>query len=93
MTFDDDGYTPRLAPPAGEPIGEERARAYVAWVREHAPTYLRDVRQLIHAKYSGASVEQSSVRVQELATWHGPTPQMPGLAIGILSASVSGGTC
>jgi hypothetical protein len=87
-----DDRLPCWPPPAGEPIKEDRARAYAAWIREHVPPCLKQARQLIHTRYPGSPVEQSSARVQELATWYGPTPQMPGLAIGTVSASVSGGS-
>jgi hypothetical protein len=87
-----DDPLPDWPTPAGEPIGGDRARAYIAGIRQHASPSLREARQMIHARYPGAPLEQSSVRVQELATWHGPTPQMAGLAIGTVAASVSGGT-
>jgi hypothetical protein len=72
--------------------GEERFRSYIAWIREHVPPCLKDATWMLHARYPGAMIEQSSVRVQELATWHPPTERVPGLAIGVVSASVSGGT-
>jgi hypothetical protein len=83
---------PDWPPPDGEAIGEERARAYVAWIREHAPPLLKEAREMIRARYPGVQADQSSVNVKDLATWHAPTPAMPGLAIGTVSASVSGGT-
>jgi hypothetical protein len=88
----DDERLPDWPPPTDEPIGEAHARSYIAWLREHAPPLLKEARQLIQARYPGVVVTQSSVRRQELATWRAPTPQMPGLAIGTVSANVSGGT-
>jgi hypothetical protein len=47
---------------------------------------------MIHARYPGAPVEQSSVHVQELAPRHGPIPNArPGDLDGVW-ADVSGGT-
>jgi hypothetical protein len=43
--------------PDGGLIGKDRARAYVAWIREHAPPYPREARQMLHVRYPGASVE------------------------------------
>ena len=47
---------------------------------------------MIHDRYPGVSSDQSSGRLQDIATWHAPLLQMNGLAIGRVWASVSVGT-
>jgi hypothetical protein len=87
-----DDPLPDWPTPASEPIGEDRARAYIAGIRDHVAPCLKEAPQLLHARYPDAMVEQSRVRVQGLATWHPPTERMPRFKIGVVSASVSGGS-
>ena len=38
-----------------------RARAYIAWIREHAPPHLKEARQMIRTRYPGVSTDQSLI--------------------------------
>jgi hypothetical protein len=58
----DDKRLPDWPPPDGEPIGEERARASIAWLREHAGSCLKEACRMIHARYPDVLTDQSSVR-------------------------------
>ena len=86
---------PRLSnwpPPDGEKIGVERARAYVAWIRDHAGPVLEGAERMLHERYPGAELGRSAVTVEQLATWGGPSPNMQGLSIGCVWCDVMAGS-
>lgn len=72
---------PNWPPPAGEPIGIDRAREYIAWIREHAPPVIAEAERMLAARYPGAETRRSAVTVDQLATWRA-WDGMQGLAIG-----------
>lgn len=85
-----DERLPDWPPPPDEPIGLERARAYFAWIRRHAPPVLEEARRMITERYPHAVTDTSAVTLEQLATWSFGPP-MKGLSIGTVHASVSGG--
>jgi hypothetical protein len=74
---------PDWPPPAGHPIGEERARAYIDWIRDHVRPLVNEARQMIADRYPDISARTSAVTVEQLATWSVP-PDMPRLNIGVV---------
>lgn len=86
-----DDRLPDWPPPPDAPIGEERARAYIAWIRDHVQPRLAEARRMILERYPGATVETAAVTVDQMASWSFHPP-MERLSIGIVTASVSGGT-
>lgn len=84
-------HLPDWPPPPEEPIGRERARAYIAWIRQHVHPVLREARELLKARYPEAMTETSAVTLDHLASWSF-RPPMKFLSIGVVWASVSGGT-
>lgn len=46
-----DARLPDWPPPDGEAIGEERARAYIAWIRDHAPPLLTEGRRMLQERW------------------------------------------
>src|SRR5690606_2019303 len=68
-------------PPAGEPIGEDRARAYIAWIRDRVRPLLEEGRRMIQERYPSAYIGTYVARLDQLATWH-LTDGMDGLNIG-----------
>jgi hypothetical protein len=86
-----DDVLPNWPPPDGEPIGEERARQYITWIREHAGPLVADARKQITDRYPHAVTKTSAAMVDQLASWSFDD-RMTGLGIGSVWASVSGGT-
>lgn len=82
---------PDWPPLPGEPIGEERARAYITWIRQHAPPLIAEGRRMIQAQYPTAVTDTSSVRLRELAT-RKLDDNLAGLSVGCVYASIKGGT-
>ena len=80
---------PDWPPLPDEPIGIDRARAYICWIRIHVQPALRDARDLLKARHPGVATETNAVTVEQLAFM----PPMTHLGIGVVSANVSGGTC
>lgn len=78
MTID---TLPDWPPPDGEPIGPDRARAYIAWIKQHAPPLLQEGRRMIHERYPSAYIGTYAARVDQLATWR-LSAGMDGLNIG-----------
>lgn len=72
---------PQWPPPPDEPIGTERARLYVAWIRDHAGPVLAEAESMIEARYPGSETHRSAANVEALATWS-LSAGMPGLCIG-----------
>lgn len=86
-----DDVLPSWPPPAGELIGEERARAYIAWIRDHAGPLLEEGRRMMRARYPTASITTYAVRGDQLATWR-ISERMDGLNIGGLVCESIPGT-
>jgi hypothetical protein len=86
-----DAALPDWPPPADEPIGEERARTYIAWIREHAGPLVADARKQITDQYPHAVTKTFAATVDQLASWSFDN-RITGLGIGSVWASVSGGT-
>ena len=82
---------PDWPPEPGEKIGVERARAYIAWIRVHAPPALEEARAMLRDRYPDAATSTSAVTVEQLAGWS-LDPRMTGLAIGTVFCSIGGGT-
>jgi hypothetical protein len=76
-----DAALPNWPPPDGEPIGEARARAYIAWIRDQAPPLVAYGRHCIQERYPGKPTAAVSASVQQLASWS-LHPRMTGLNIG-----------
>jgi hypothetical protein len=74
---------PDWRPPADEPIGVERARAYVAWVREHVGPLIADARRQLNERYLNAPTHTSAATMDQLATWRF-SKVMEGLAVGMV---------
>lgn len=64
-----DDVLPNWPPPANEPIGIERARAYNAWIRDHVGPLVAYGRERIEDRYPGAVTHTASVTVEQLARW------------------------
>jgi hypothetical protein len=47
---------------------------------------------MLHERYRGAELHRSSVTVDQLATWQGPTPEMAGLSIGTVWCAFMAGS-
>jgi hypothetical protein len=82
---------PNWPPPDGKEIGVERARQYVAWIREHAPQVLEEAELLLQERYPGAEIHRSAATVGMLAT-RGLSERMQGLAIGCVWCSFMAGS-
>ena len=86
--------TPRLPnwpPPDGEEIGIERAREYIAWIREHAGPVLEEAERMLHERYPGTEIHYAAATVGQLATWR-LAPEMPGLSIGTVWCAFMAGS-
>ena len=82
---------PNWPPPDGEAIGIDRAREYIAWIRQHAGPVLEEAEQMIRERYPDTTIERSGITVQALAKRGGPTPTMLGVSIGcVWSAFMAG---
>ncbi len=88
----DDQRLPDWPPPNDEKFGVERARAYVAWIREHAGPVLEEAERMLRERYPGAELGRSAVTVKQLATWGAPTSNMSGLSIGCVWCDVMAGS-
>jgi hypothetical protein len=86
-----DDVLPDWPPPPDETIGIERARAYIAWIRDHAGPLVAHGRQVITDRYPGVDIHTSAATVSQLAD-RGLDPRMTHLSIGCVWASASGGT-
>jgi hypothetical protein len=73
-----------------EPIGIERPRASIAWMREHAPPVLTEAEAMLAERYPGAETRRSAVKAEQLATWR-VSPGMKGLSIGCVSCKYMAG--
>jgi hypothetical protein len=82
---------PNWPPPDDEPIGMDRARQYIAWIRVHAQPVLAEAEAVLEARYPGAETRRSAVKVEQLATWR-LSPGMKGLAIGCVSCACMAGS-
>src|SRR5688572_619815 len=82
MSTDDIHHLPDWPPPPDEPIGLERARAYIAWIRGHIQPALRDARELLKARHPGVAIETSAVTLSQLAAWSFKPP-MRHLSVGV----------
>lgn len=82
---------PNWPPPDGEVIGEERAREYIAWIREHAPPLVAEGRRVLQQRFEISETCTSSVPPGQLAGW-GLDEGMVGLSIGCVWAAIQGGT-
>ncbi len=86
-----DARLPDWPPPDRFAIGEERARAYIAWIRDHAPPLLAEGRRMLQERWGVEDTGTSSVKVHQLATWR-LAPEMKDFNIGCVWAPVKGGT-
>jgi hypothetical protein len=86
-----DATLPDWPPPPDEPIGIDRARAYIAWIRQHVRPLLDEAERLLRARYPYEEISRSSVRVEQLATW-ALSDRQAGLSIGTISTKAPGGT-
>jgi hypothetical protein len=60
---------PEWWPPAdGEPIGEERARELVAYIRQRAPAVLEVAREHLEQRHPGQAIRTYAVPASQLAT-------------------------
>lgn len=82
---------PAWPPIDGEPIGVDRARAYIAWIAANVGLLLIEADRMIRERYPHAVTERSSTNVEQLAEWS-LSATMTGMSIGCVWASVSGGT-
>ena len=76
-------------PPEGEPIGTERARAYVLWIKLHAPL-AATAEAMLREQHPGSEPHTSASGVAHLATWT-LDPGMAGLAIRCVWVRVQAG--
>jgi hypothetical protein len=82
---------PNWPPPADEPIGMDRARQYIAWIREHVPPVLAEAEAMLAERYPGAETHRSAMKVEQLATrrtWEG----MKWLSIGCVWVAYMAGS-
>lgn len=82
---------PQWPPPDDELIGTERARLYIAWIREHAGPVLAQAEAMIEARYPGSQTHRSAVNVNQLAIWS-LSPKMSGLSIGTVWCAYMAGS-
>ena len=82
---------PNWPPPADEPIGHDRAREYIAWIREHAGPVLAEAERMLGERYPNAETRRSAATVDQLATWR-LTEGMSGLAIGCVWCAFMAGS-
>lgn len=76
-----DDRLPDWPPPPDAPIGEDRARAYIAWIRDRVRPLLEEGRRMIRERYPSAYIGTYVARLDQLATWR-LTDGMDGLNIG-----------
>lgn len=81
---------PGWPPPSGEIIGEERARMYIAWIREHAPPLVAEGRSILCERFETETTRTSSVRLEHLAKWK-IGPELDGLCVGVVYCSIQSG--
>lgn len=81
---------PNWPPAAGEVIGEERARAYVAWIREHVAPLLKEGERILRVRFGNTGVTAVSARVDQIAAWK-LHPQSERLNVGVLYCSIKSG--
>ncbi len=72
---------PDWPPPNDEPIGEDRARAYIARIRDRVKPLLEEGRRMMKARYPSAYIGTYAPRADQLATWR-CSEGMEALAIG-----------
>jgi hypothetical protein len=69
----------------------DRARAYIAWIREHAPPVIAEAEAMLGERYPGAETKRASVKAEQLAMWR-LSPGMKGLAIACVSCAFMAGS-
>jgi hypothetical protein len=86
-----DAVLPNWPPPPDEPIGEERARQYIAWIRDQAPPLVAEGRRMLQERYPGKATQTAAVNVAQLAIWT-LSDRMTGLNIGGVYTDIMPGT-
>ena len=76
-----DETLPNWPPLPNEPIGEDRARAYIAWIRNRVRPLLDEGRRMMKERYPAAYIGTYVTRLDQLATWR-LSEGMDGLNIG-----------
>jgi hypothetical protein len=82
---------PNWPPPADEPIGIERAHAYIAWIHAHAPPGLAEAEAMLAERYPGAETHRSAAQAEQSMEWR-VWEGMTGLAIGAVWCKVMAGS-
>ncbi len=63
-----EGRIPDWPPPADEPIGIERARAYFAWISENVPPLIATAEQMLRERWGDSGkIRTSSWRMHQFA--------------------------
>lgn len=81
---------PNWPPPDGEVIGVERAREYVAWIREHVNPLLKEGERVLRDRFGDTGVTAVSARVDQIAEWK-LDPRSERLNVGVLYCSIKSG--
>lgn len=82
---------PNWPPASGDHIGEERAREYIAWIRQHAQPLVEEGRRILCERFETETTGTSSARVDQLAEWM-LDEGMSGLNIGTVYCAIQAGS-
>jgi hypothetical protein len=71
--------------------GIDRARQYIAWIKQHAGPVLEEAERMLNDRYPGAEIHRSAATIEMMAT-RGLSERMQGLSIGCVWCSFMAGS-